>query len=224
MKARKKMKFDIDYLFLNQVLDLANIKHSVLTHYLQDSQNKNSNTFKEDAILFTKNILQTKYANETITLQIAEEILQYGLFDFINIPFKPPLNAKFKFIDLFAGVGGFRLALQNSGGKCVYSSEWEINAKLTYKENFGDIPFGDITLTETKNYIPQDFDILCAGFPCQAFSVAGVTKKDSKIHGNIIFEVEKIIEKHRPKVVFLENVKTWFLMTKEKLLKLFLKS
>ena len=82
-------------------------------------------------------------------------------------------NPKFKFIDLFAGIGGFRMAFQNLGGECVFSSEWDEQAKRTYYENYGDVPFGDITKESTKNKIPKDFDILCAGFPCQAFSLAG---------------------------------------------------
>ncbi|MCL4124421.1 UNVERIFIED_CONTAM: hypothetical protein GTU68_002800, partial [Idotea baltica] len=124
-----------------------------------------------------------------------------------NVPFKTPNNYKFKFIDLFAGIGGFRLALQNTGGKCVYTSEWEVAAKKTYSKNFGEIPFGDITKDRTKSYIPEDFDILCAGFPCQAFSIAGKRKGFEDTRGTLFFDVEEIIEKHRPKVVFLENVK-----------------
>ena len=93
-----------------------------------------------------------------------------------NINFPSPKNPKFKFIDLFAGIGGFRLACQSIGGECVFSSEWDINAQKTYYANFGDIPYGDITLPETKAAIPETFDLLCGGFPCQAFSVAGYRK------------------------------------------------
>ena len=77
----------------------------------------------------------------------------------------------FTFIDLFAGIGGFRLAMQKLGGKCVFSSEWDSAAKETYYENYGEVPYGDITLDETKNLIPYKFDVLCAGFPCQAFLI-----------------------------------------------------
>lgn len=88
----------------------------------------------------------------------------------VDAPFPPPKNPKFTFVDLFAGVGGFRIAMQNLGGKCVFSSEWDENAQKTYFANFGEVPLGDITQEATKNQIPKDFDLLCAGFPCQAFS------------------------------------------------------
>lgn len=123
------------------------------------------------------------------------------------IPFPSPQNPKFRFIDLFAGIGGFRLALQSLGGVCVFSSEWDKNAQKTYEANFGEIPFGDITLEETKANIPQAFDVLCAGFPCQAFSIAGKQKGFEDTRGTLFFDIAQIIEKHRPKAVFLENVK-----------------
>ncbi|PVX52217.1 DNA (cytosine-5)-methyltransferase 1 [Balneicella halophila] len=124
-----------------------------------------------------------------------------------KIPFPTPENHTFQFIDLFAGVGGFRLAMQSVGGRCVYSSEWNKDAQQTYYTNFGELPFGDITKDETKDSIPQGFDVLCAGFPCQAFSIAGHRKGFSDTRGTLFFDIEQIIEKHRPKAVFLENVK-----------------
>nr|WP_315265456.1 DNA (cytosine-5-)-methyltransferase [Moraxella osloensis] len=114
---------------------------------------------------------------------------------------------KFTFIDLFAGIGGFHFALQQLGGKCVFASEIDVNAQKTYFVNHGLMPFGDITLAETKAKIPQKFDILCAGFPCQAFSIAGYQKGFSDSRGTLFFDIEQIIKSHRPKVVFLENVK-----------------
>lgn len=116
-------------------------------------------------------------------------------------------NSPFTFIDLFAGIGGFRMALDGLGGKCLFTSEWDKNAQLTYKLNFDDTPYGDITLETTKASIPQSFDILCAGFPCQAFSIAGLRKGFDDSRGTLFFDIEQIIEKHKPKVVFLENVK-----------------
>lgn len=110
-------------------------------------------------------------------------------------------------IDLFSGLGGFRIACENLGGKCVFSSEWDKNAQETYFYNFKERPYGDITLKETKSLIPEHFDLLCAGFPCQAFSIAGKRKGFEDTRGTLFFDVAEIIRQHRPKAVFLENVK-----------------
>jgi len=121
---------------------------------------------------------------------------------------------EFTFIDLFAGIGGFRIALQNLGGKCKFSSEWDKDAQKTYLSNFGETPAGDITKIDELD-IP-DHDILCAGFPCQPFSLAGVSARSSldKAHGfacdtqgTLFFDVARIIRAKQPKVVFLENVR-----------------
>lgn len=124
-----------------------------------------------------------------------------------DVPFPSPKNHTFTFIDLFAGIGGFRLAMQSCGGECVFSSEWDDAAKQTYFENYGEVPFGDITKPETKNLIPEHFDVLCAGFPCQAFSIAGYQKGFDDVRGTLFFDVADVLEKHRPKAFFLENVK-----------------
>jgi DNA (cytosine-5)-methyltransferase 1 len=121
----------------------------------------------------------------------------------------------FTFIDLFAGIGGFRLAFEALGGECVFSSEWDKHAASTYCANFGETPFGDITLDETQALIP-DHDLLCAGFPCQPFSLAGVSKHTSlgrehgfahPTQGTLFFEVAQVIRDHRPSMFLLENVK-----------------
>ena len=127
-------------------------------------------------------------------------------------PFPPPRNPSFKFIDLFAGIGGFRIAMQNCGGKCVFTSEFDPYAQKTYQANFGEFPFGDITKQETHDKIPENFDIVCAGFPCQAFSLAGkrlgfADNFKGMSRGTLFAEVVKICEKHQPKAVFCENVK-----------------
>ncbi|MBD2178878.1 DNA (cytosine-5-)-methyltransferase [Pseudanabaena sp. FACHB-1998] len=111
----------------------------------------------------------------------------------------------FVFADLFAGIGGFRLALESIGGKCVFSSEWDKYAQMTYKANFGDIPNGDITQIQTSS-IP-DIDILTAGFPCQPFSSIG--KREGFAHptqGTLFYDVVKILNNKRPKAFILENV------------------
>ena len=182
-------------------------KEAVLTHYLHNQRNGVAKFYKNDALKFTKEILQYKFPEEEITLQVAESALQYKIFEPSDIPFPSVKNPKFKFIDLFAGIGGFRLALQNLGGKCVYTSEWDREAKKTYKANFGETPFGDITKKETKSYIPDEFDILCAGFPCQAFSIAGKRGGFEDTRGTLFFDVAEIIKNKQPKAFFLENVK-----------------
>lgn len=181
---------------------------AVFTHYLHNHQNGVSKFYKKEAVSHVKSALEYKFPEKNITSQVAEEALQYMLFDFKeDIPFPKPKNPKFKFIDLFAGIGGFRLALQNLQGKCVYTSEWDKYSKLTYEANFGEVPFGDITKPETKNYIPNDFDVLCAGFPCQAFSIAGRRGGFEDTRGTLFFDVAEIIKNKQPKAIFLENVK-----------------
>lgn len=193
--------------FRIKLVEPENNQEAVLTHYLHNSKNGVSKFYKKDAVAFTKEILEYKYPEEKITNKVAEEALQYGIFDMFDVPFPPPENPKFKFIDLFAGIGGFRLALQNLGGKCVFTSEWDKEAKRTYKANFGETPFGDITKEETKQYIPDNFDVLCAGFPCQAFSIAGKRGGFEDTRGTLFFDVAEIIKRKQPKAIFLENVK-----------------
>ena len=123
-----------------------------------------------------------------------------------NIPFPTLLKEKFTFIDLFAGIGGIRLAFQNIGGKCLFSSEIDQDAQKTYMTNFGETPpNGDIKEIDAKD-IPSH-DILCAGFPCQAFSIAGKRKGFSDIRGALFFDVVRILKEKQPKAFFLENVK-----------------
>lgn len=118
---------------------------------------------------------------------------------------KNKTNKKFTFIDLFAGIGGFHLALEELGGKCVFSSEIEKECAKIYEANFGNYPSGDITKIDPKK-IPSH-DILCGGFPCQPFSVSGKMKGFKDDRGTLFFNVLEIIKEKKPKVVFLENVK-----------------
>lgn len=117
------------------------------------------------------------------------------------------MQQKYRFIDLFAGIGGFRIALEEFGGKCVYTSEWDKPAQQTYFANFGEIPDGDITKVDEKN-IPEH-DVLCAGFPCQAFSISGKQKGFEDTRGTLFFDVARIAKYHQPKILFLENVKNF---------------
>lgn len=127
---------------------------------------------------------------------------------------KSQTEKQITFIDLFAGIGGMRIAFDRAGGQCVYSNEWNKYSQQTYFANFGDQPEGDITKVDAKD-IP-DHDILVAGFPCQPFSIAGVSKKNSmgratgfedKTQGTLFFDVCRILKEKRPKAFMLENVK-----------------
>jgi len=111
----------------------------------------------------------------------------------------------YKYIDLFAGIGGFHLALSSFGAECVFVSEWDKQASETYKTNFGIEPYGDITTIHEKD-IPSH-DIICGGFPCQAFSISGKQGGFNDTRGTLFFDIARIINHHKPKIVFLENVK-----------------
>jgi len=178
-----------------------------LTHYFHHVGKGEAQYFKKSAYRYLKDLKED--------IEIAEEAdFQYFLPIKWDIPFPVFSNPKFKFIDLFAGIGGIRLAFQNNGGKCVFTSEWDKFAKKTYEANFGEVPFGDITkIKETE--IPEH-DILLGGFPCQPFSIAGVSKKNSlgrnhgfldKTQGTLFFDVARIIKQKKPKAFMLENVK-----------------
>jgi DNA (cytosine-5)-methyltransferase 1 len=121
---------------------------------------------------------------------------------------------KFRFIDLFCGIGGFRIAFERAGGECVFSCDYDKFSQQTYEANFGERPYGDIRQLNIAE-IPE-FDVLCAGFPCQPFSLAGVSKKnslgrahgfDDEKQGNLFFSIEEILRHHRPEAFVLENVK-----------------
>lgn len=204
---------------------------AILSHYLHTLDGKHdieSGEKRTEILEAIRNYIEYKHqhdkknpmwddVSDEIVTMAAESPLECDLFaDFFQVPFPAPENPKFTFIDLFAGMGGFRLGMQAQGGKCVFSSEWNAYSQKTYFANFGDMPFGDITKEITKSYIPEHFDVLCAGFPCQPFSIAGVSKKKSlgretgfkdKTQGTLFFDVADIISRHRPKAFYLENVK-----------------
>lgn len=155
---------------------------------------------------FVLSVLQRAYENEAVQSQLPFEIPQ--------IKPSPVQRIPFKFIDLFAGIGGYRIPLEGIGGECVFSSEIDRYSQKTYKAWFDETPHGDITQINAAE-IP-DHDVLAAGFPCQPFSLAGVSKKNSlghahgfscEIQGTLFFNVASIIEVKRPPIVLLENVK-----------------
>lgn len=196
-EIRKRLKIESGKTRFNP--DLAS-----LTHYLQNKDNGVSHYFKPYALEYI----------EQLRLVSEDHNIQYELPIEWDVPFPPVKDPKFKFIDLFAGIGGFRLAFQNLGGKCVFTSEWNPFSQKTYEANFGEVPFGDITQIDENN-IPNH-DILLAGFPCQPFSIAGVSKKISlgrqhgfkdEAQGTLFFDIVRILEAKRPKAFMLENVK-----------------
>lgn len=190
---------------------------AVITHWMHNAGKASASPYGEKCRKYLQTILcasDPSLDKKDITLK---SIKEQGLFqDAVNVPFPSPERSKFTFIDLFAGMGGFRLAMQKHGGRCVFSSEWNAYAQKTYFANFGEVPFGDITDERIKAYIPDNFDVLCAGFPCQPFSIAGISKKNSlgrahgfldKTQGTLFFDVAEIIRRKRPKAFYLENVK-----------------
>ncbi len=189
-EIKKKLKVEISN---DKSEDLA-----YLTHYLQNPKNGISKIFENRA----KQYYQDR--NDELNI-VSEPELQMILPIKWDVPFPSPENPDFTFIDLFAGIGGFRIPLQELGGKCVFSSEFNFHAQRAYELNFGEVPFGDITELDIE--IVPKHDILCAGFPCQPFSISGKMKGFEDTRGTLIYHVFKIIERHQPKVVFLENVK-----------------
>lgn len=115
------------------------------------------------------------------------------------------MKKKYKFIDLFAGIGGIRIAFERAGAKCVFTSEWDKSCQIIYKENFGETPHGDITKINAKD-IPSH-DILTGGFPCQSFSIIGKKLGFADTRGTLFFDVERILKEKQPEAFLLENVK-----------------
>jgi len=170
-----------------------------ITHYLHNHKTSNFKSYEKRAAEYLNEI------NEEVNILPHPLKLKEILPIKWDIPFPAPENFTFTFIDLFAGIGGFRIPLQQLGGKCVFSSEFNYHAQRAYELNFGEVPFGDITRLDI-DVVPKH-DILCAGFPCQPFSISGKMKGFEDTRGTLIYHVFKIIEKHSPKVIFLENVK-----------------
>lgn len=211
----KQLEFDK----LERKLPDPENKLAWLTHYLQDclsSKNEKDQAWADDQEYYGK------------AAHYASEYFENGLQTLIpfkwDVPYPPTENPDFTFIDLFAGIGGFRIAMQSHKGKCVFSSEWDKFAQKTYAANFGEVPFGDIRLftdpktvnDEKLDKLIPNHDVLCAGFPCQPFSLAGVSKKNSlgrshgfldETQGTLFFDIARILKIKRPKAFILENVK-----------------
>ena len=156
--------------------------------------------------LQAENLSRRKQFKKYLPSAVDSLIEQIDIERFIwDVPFKPVHNPKFAFIDLFAGIGGMRIAFQQLGGKCVFSSEWDKHSQQSYFENFGEMPFGDITKVNEQE-VPKH-EVLVAGFPCQAFSIAGFKGGFKDTRGTLFFDVARILQEKHPDAFFLENVK-----------------
>lgn len=211
---------EIDEEFKARLYDQSSLENqmAVLSHYLH---NKDAEMTDEDKLQLLSALLEFLRSkpdrgagfSENMDsyedmLDMVKEPISLDLFsDFFRVPFPNPEKAKFTFIDLFAGIGGIRLPFSEMGYKCVFSSEWDKHAQTTYLANFGEMPFGDICKESTKRFIPESFDLLLAGFPCQAFSIMGKMKGFEDTRGTLFFEVASILKRHKPKAFLLENVK-----------------
>ena len=198
-ELRRKYKIQVD--------KTSDDRLASLTHFIQNRKNGVSRFYRESAIDYAESIEHSDIVEDS---QLFSDYLPI-MWD---VPFPAPEKPLFKFIDLFAGIGGIRLAYQNLGGKSVFTSEIDNFAKKTYEINFGEVPFGDITKIN-ENDIP-DHDLLLAGFPCQPFSIAGVSKKASlgrehgfkdATQGTLFFDIARILDVKKPKAFMLENVK-----------------
>ena len=197
---------------------------AIISHYLHNKSYKSVLPYREEGEKHIRSIYNIEEGCDLSVSNVAEPLLEASLFnDYFSVPFLPKPKTTFTFIDLFAGIGGFRMAMQNLGGRCVFSSEWDIQAQKTYFLNYGEVPFGDITQERTKAYIPDHFDILCAGFPCQAFSLAGKRLGFEETRGTLFFDVAEIIKRKQPKAFFLENVKGLLIHDKGKTINTILK-
>lgn len=197
---------------------------AIISHWLQRPQHDPLILSKEAGLRW-RIILATFFRTEnrnTVELPRLPQNIPFQV-DFSGVPFPPVKKAGFTFVDLFAGIGGFRIALQELGGQCLFSCEWDKHSKETYSRNFAEVPFGDIrqftgeeVSDEQLEKLIPDHDILAAGFPCQPFSRAGVSARSAlgqehgflcEVQGTLFFDLMRIAKVKRPKVLFLENVK-----------------
>lgn len=181
------------------------LAQAILTHYLHNNSNGTDELYGNKGREIIEKFI-SKNQNAFIGSDKEHKLVEHLKAEVKNVPFPSPLNPQFHFIDLFAGVGGFRLGMQQLGGKCVYSSEWDRDAQQTYMANFGEMPFGDITQPAIKEFIPSGFDLLCAGFPCQPFSKGGFQQGFEDTRGTLFFDICQIVQTHKPKFLLLENV------------------
>ncbi|MGC9552198.1 DNA cytosine methyltransferase [Vibrio metoecus] len=217
--------------FIQQVEDL--IKPVAMLHVPQDSQieaviDQWLHALATDSQFYCNPSIAAPEKLKNAVLRLLQQHELYTTRDlffndvFGNLKLKPVFDAKFRFIDLFAGIGGVRLGFQQNGGACVFSSEFDKHAQQTYKNNHGEVPFGDITKIPA-NEIP-DHDVLLAGFPCQPFSHAGLKLGIDDTRGTLFHDIANILETKKPKFALLENVKGLISHDKGYTLKVILKT
>ena len=200
VESKKKMKYSEIKNVLNiKINNKTDEELAYFTHYLHTYKSKDALNYKNKAVECFN-----KYVNKYLIVKNLRNINSLFPINW-DVPYPPNDNHKFKFIDLFAGIGGFRLAFQKLGGKRVFSSEINEYAKITYEANFGEVPFGDIT--KISEYNIPNHNILCAGFPCQAFSIAGKRGGFNDTRGTLFFDIARILKTKKPDAFFLENVK-----------------
>jgi DNA (cytosine-5)-methyltransferase 1 len=191
MKLKKKISIDefdgkrSKISLLEQ--ETMNEKKAVITHYLHNMDNGVAKNYQKDALKYINEYVQYQEEENNFSL-VAEDALQQLLFEVNDVPFPNPENYKFKFIDLFAGIGGFHIAMSNLGGECVLASEIDKFAIETYFNNFGISSNNDVTKINPEKM--EQYDTLCAGFPCQPFSKAGSQLGFAdEIKGTLFFEI-----------------------------------
>lgn len=188
----------------NQNADMA-----VITHYLQNRDIPAGQQLETEAqrlMVEYYRATHTELAPDApVDLRMAENLFS-AIYD-APVYHRFQHNNAFTFIDLFAGIGGFRIAMEQLGGRCVYASEFDASAQKSYGMNHGVMPFGDIKLQVNKDRIPEGIDVLCAGFPCQPFSMAGLRRGFAdETKGTLFFDLQEIIAAKHPHIIFLENV------------------
>lgn len=179
----------------------VNDQMAVVSHYVHNYGNDSVKAFSNEGYGLIEDIRRDA---DGCTMVCEEDVRSSLYNETFASHFPPPNNASFTFIDLFAGIGGMRLAMQRLGGRCVFASEWNAEAARVYFNNFGEAPFGDITKEEIKAYIPNKFDILCASLPLQAFALAHRRDLNDKIKGTLFADTAEIIRRREPKAVLLE--------------------
>ena len=188
-----------------RLLDFAHSdeEQSFISHWVHLARTRFSRPYDAIAAQLLPQRLRDSITAELVAEDCDGQLVFPELFD---IPFPSPQNPSFTFIDLFAGIGGIRLAYQELGGLCVFSSKWNKDAAKSYFANFGEVPFGDITKIQAST-IP-DFDVLLAGFPCQPFSIIGAQEGfRHETQGTLFFDIERILLEKKPKAFMLENVR-----------------